>query len=102
MIASCGHTFCRRCVEEGVHRICPKDKKSLAVVVENIAVNEQVWKIESFKFPLVIIRAWRNIHTVRLIDLYHVRLEICRCIVVMVSNERRMAGRKVRIHYFYD
>ena len=42
VIASCGHTFCRRCVEEGVHRVCPKDKKSLAVVVENIAVNEQV------------------------------------------------------------
>lgn len=42
VIVSCGHTYCRRCVNYRSDETCPVDGHSLSVVVANIAVSEQI------------------------------------------------------------
>ena len=38
----CGHTYCARCVMSGKFQDCPVDGQELALVVENIALREQI------------------------------------------------------------
>jgi len=42
IIVSCGHTFCRTCVNTSTNELCPADGTKLAVVVTNLAVGEQI------------------------------------------------------------
>ncbi|XP_071963692.1 E3 ubiquitin-protein ligase TRAF7-like isoform X1 [Antedon mediterranea] len=42
VITQCGHTYCRQCVNSRHNEKCPVDNSKLAVVVANIAVNEQI------------------------------------------------------------
>ncbi|XP_025081950.1 E3 ubiquitin-protein ligase TRAF7-like [Pomacea canaliculata] len=42
VITACGHTFCRRCVQNSTDGLCPVDEQKLSVVVANIAVSEQI------------------------------------------------------------
>ncbi|XP_041473085.1 E3 ubiquitin-protein ligase TRAF7-like [Lytechinus variegatus] len=45
VITQCGHTYCRKCVTSRQFEKCPVDNMKLAVVVNNIAVNEQVGEL---------------------------------------------------------
>nr|XP_054763208.1 E3 ubiquitin-protein ligase TRAF7-like isoform X2 [Lytechinus pictus] len=45
VITQCGHTYCRKCVTSRQIEKCPVDNMKLAVVVNNIAVNEQVGEL---------------------------------------------------------
>ncbi|KAL5257600.1 hypothetical protein ACHWQZ_G012503 [Mnemiopsis leidyi] len=42
VITQCGHTYCARCVMSGNVKECPVDGQDLALVVENIALREQI------------------------------------------------------------
>jgi len=42
VITQCGHTYCARCVMIGRVKDCPMDGQELALVVENIALREQI------------------------------------------------------------
>ncbi|XP_052771409.1 E3 ubiquitin-protein ligase TRAF7-like isoform X2 [Mya arenaria] len=42
VIVNCGHTYCRRCVNQRPDENCPVDGHTLGVVVANIAVSEQI------------------------------------------------------------
>lgn len=42
VIVTCGHTYCRRCVNHRSEETCPVDGHRLGVVVANIAVSEQI------------------------------------------------------------
>ncbi|KAH3863915.1 hypothetical protein DPMN_026921, partial [Dreissena polymorpha] len=42
VIVTCGHTYCRRCVNHKGDETCPVDGHMLGVVVANIAVSEQI------------------------------------------------------------
>ena len=47
VISQCGHTFCRRCIEDSCETLsCPNDGSTLAVVTSNLAVSEQVSELE--------------------------------------------------------
>ncbi|KAL4230818.1 E3 ubiquitin-protein ligase traf7 [Mactra antiquata] len=45
VIVTCGHTYCRRCVNQKSDSTCPVDKHTLGVVVANIAVSEQIGEL---------------------------------------------------------
>ncbi|XP_074660670.1 E3 ubiquitin-protein ligase TRAF7-like [Tubulanus polymorphus] len=45
VITSCGHTFCRRCVDSRPDGSCPVDHNKLQVVVTNLAVSEQIGEL---------------------------------------------------------
>lgn len=45
VIVSCGHTYCRRCVNNHSEGTCPVDNQKLNIVVANIAVSEQVGEL---------------------------------------------------------
>ncbi|XP_076443202.1 E3 ubiquitin-protein ligase TRAF7-like [Babylonia areolata] len=42
VIVECGHTYCKRCVQNSSNGLCPVDDQKLTVVVANIAVSEQI------------------------------------------------------------
>ncbi|XP_046580638.1 LOW QUALITY PROTEIN: E3 ubiquitin-protein ligase TRAF7-like [Haliotis rubra] len=42
VIASCGHTYCRKCIDGNTDVICPVDSQKLSIMVSNIAVSEQI------------------------------------------------------------
>eukprot|EP00058_Branchiostoma_floridae_P009903 XP_002595391.1 hypothetical protein BRAFLDRAFT_69221 [Branchiostoma floridae] len=45
VITTCGHTFCRWCVNMKTNEKCPVDDSKLSVVVANIAVSEQIGEL---------------------------------------------------------
>ncbi|XP_072029990.1 E3 ubiquitin-protein ligase TRAF7-like isoform X3 [Amphiura filiformis] len=45
VITVCGHTYCRLCVTSSLYDKCPVDEMKLAVVVNNIAVSEQIGEL---------------------------------------------------------
>lgn len=45
VICSCGHTFCKRCVESRTDETCPLDKRQVTVIVANIALSEQIGEL---------------------------------------------------------
>ncbi|XP_050403849.1 E3 ubiquitin-protein ligase TRAF7 [Patella vulgata] len=45
VIVSCGHTYCRRCVQLNTESLCPVDNDKLSIVVANIAVFEQTGEL---------------------------------------------------------
>ncbi|XP_022101876.1 E3 ubiquitin-protein ligase TRAF7-like isoform X2 [Acanthaster planci] len=45
VITQCGHTYCRFCVTSRQYETCPVDDMKLAVVVNNIAVSEQIGEL---------------------------------------------------------
>ncbi|XP_061191803.1 uncharacterized protein LOC133200083 [Saccostrea echinata] len=42
VMVTCGHSYCRRCVTQQSEGVCPIDNQTIAVVVANIAVSEQI------------------------------------------------------------
>ncbi|CAI9726795.1 E3 ubiquitin-protein ligase TRAF7-like [Octopus vulgaris] len=46
VIVSCGHTYCRRCVNNHSDDTCPVDNQKLMIVVANIAVSEQIGELQ--------------------------------------------------------
>lgn len=42
VMVTCGHSYCRRCVTQQNEGVCPIDNQTIAVVVANIAVSEQI------------------------------------------------------------
>ena len=42
VISTCGHTYCARCVLMSKKQQCPVDGATLSVVLENIALREQI------------------------------------------------------------
>ena len=47
VISQCGHTFCRRCIDDGGDKVlCPIDGTGLVIVTSNLAVSEQVSQLE--------------------------------------------------------
>lgn len=45
VIASCGHTFCHKCIVGNAATTCPADGTQLIVVVANLAVSEQIGEL---------------------------------------------------------
>ncbi|EDV28456.1 uncharacterized protein TRIADDRAFT_19665, partial [Trichoplax adhaerens] len=47
VVASCGHTFCKRCIETSVlgNERCPSDNNTLCAVAANLAVSEQIGEL---------------------------------------------------------
>ena len=47
VISQSGHTFCRRCIDDGGDKVlCPIDGTGLVIVTRNLAVSEQVSQLE--------------------------------------------------------
>ncbi|XP_059145102.1 E3 ubiquitin-protein ligase TRAF7-like isoform X2 [Physella acuta] len=45
VIVSCGHTYCKSCVQAKSDGVCPVDEQRLVVMVANIAVSEQIGEL---------------------------------------------------------
>ncbi|CAL1526297.1 unnamed protein product [Lymnaea stagnalis] len=45
VIVSCGHTYCKACVQSRSDGTCPVDEEKLVVIVANIAVSEQIGEL---------------------------------------------------------
>ncbi|KAF6024650.1 TRAF7 [Bugula neritina] len=45
VITTCGHTFCKVCVQKSVNEVCPIDMKPSKYIVDNIALSEQIGEL---------------------------------------------------------